>query len=303
MKHKKIISLLLAVCLVFSLGIPTGYAKETSFADVTDAVQKAAVQKMYKAGYIAGYEDGTFRPNAPVLRAELVRMMNQVFALTAKGDMPFSDVAPSDWFYSEVGIAKRAGYIAGFEDGTFRPRNNVTREQACVMINKIMKFEPSQNAITISDPVSSWAKQDVESMLSHRIMELESNQTFRATKNITRGELCVALAKFVADEDDSSNTPMSQQELVKKVERVSGQLETEVLPGLSDEASQEIVREVIKSMNAYVKDPNYDYQADAKKVYAMYQKLSREKQRSLVAAVMAHISLEDIAALRQFFGI
>lgn len=286
--------------MLIMMCVPAAYAADTSFTDVTDANQKAAVQKMLEAGLISGYEDGTFRPNAPVLRSELARMINQVFGFKDKVKNVFSDVKEDAWFFNEICIAKKAGYISGYEDGTFRPSAYVTREQACVMINNIMQFEPSQAAIVVKDKVSDWAKTSVDSIIEHNIMPLETNQTFRATQNITRGELCVALAKFLTD-NSADNAVMTKEELLQRLTRVSNQLEKDVLPQVSSDNVKKIVQAVIDNMKAYEADTNYDFKAPAQKVYKMYQNLSSSEKSELTTLILSNISLDDIAALRQFF--
>lgn len=174
------------------------------FSDVDITTDEgSAILKMYEKGYLAGYEDGTFRPEGNITRAELTRVFNQVFGYglnseAAANMADFTDNTNHDaWYYNDVRIAQSNGYINGFEDGSFRPQQNFTREQTCTVIYGAAKLEDKAFNGVISDPVSQWAVNYVNANLANNVFELEENNTFRAKENITRGEVCLALAKFV----------------------------------------------------------------------------------------------------------
>jgi hypothetical protein len=96
------------------------------------------------------------------------------------------------------------GYISGFGDNSFRPQDNFTRQQACVVLDLLTNAPESTESVAVSDEVSAWAEKYVSAAISSGLFKLEANNTFRATKNITRGELCVALAGFVKEKADTS---------------------------------------------------------------------------------------------------
>ena len=106
-------------------------AKESGivFSDVVSgSVLDEAVNKLVEKKILAGYPDGTFRPDAGLTRAELSKVINLVFNLTEKSSsVPFADVKTSDWYYDYVSVAVKAGYIKGFQDNTFRADDPVTR--------------------------------------------------------------------------------------------------------------------------------------------------------------------------------
>ena len=112
----------------------------------------------------------------------------------------FPDVNEEDWFSPYVLSAQHYGYVEGYEDGTFRPNNNITRQEVCMIINRIVKpvdltlfgFE-----VNITDEVSDWAREAVEIIVSNNLMPLEENNTFRAKENIKRYELAALLSNFV----------------------------------------------------------------------------------------------------------
>ena len=176
------------------------------FSDiVSGSVLGDAVYKLVRKNILAGYGDGTFRPNAGLTRAELSKIINLVFNLTEKSSsMPFTDVTEDKWYCEYVSVAVNAGYIKGFPDNTFRGDDPVTREQVCAIINRVTEeqglgFFDLPFSGNIVDPVSDWALEDVKKIIANYIMPLEAGGKFRATENITRAELVLAVEPFVVE--------------------------------------------------------------------------------------------------------
>lgn len=207
------LKLIISAALAFSaLLVTTAIAADNkSFTDVDfSSEQGQAIEKMYNAGYLAGYNDGSFKPDATITRAELTRVFNQVFEYElneekAANMADFFDVEKEAWYYNDVKIAQSNGYINGFNDNTFRPQNNFTREQTCVVLALAANLNSVANDITINDKVSPWAETYVKSAIADGAFKLENNNNFRATVNITRGEVCQALAKYVNVKDNVIN--------------------------------------------------------------------------------------------------
>lgn len=200
----------------------TETAKPTiTFSDVDDKMAGAeAIKKLVNAGVLNGYTDGTFRPNNPLTRAELCKIINIAFKYTEPAADTFSDVKKDDWFYSQVAIAKKAGYIAGHADGTFKGNDYLTREQACTIITRVAKLYDLSMTETITDAVSEWAVPYVNKVVANRLMSLEEGGKFRATENITRAELTGVVANFVVDtpvaekpvEDNKKDEPTKEED-------------------------------------------------------------------------------------------
>ncbi len=218
---KRVISLVLCIMLV--LPCATVFADVTqntvtatasssentvTFTDVdANTSQGQAIYKLVKNNILVGYGDGTFKPNGFVTRAELVKMVNLVFNYAEADTVGFFDVKNEDWFYPYTLVAKKAGYITGYEDGTFRGTNNLTRQEACVIITRVADLYDILFMENINDEVALWALPYVRKVLSNRLMTLEEGNKFRATENITRGELALVLSHFVKDVPDTPVTP------------------------------------------------------------------------------------------------
>ena len=180
----------------------TEKTKQVSFKDIpADSSYSAAVTKLVECGVINGYEDNTFRPENGVTRAEMCKMINLTFNYVALDSAAgFPDVTDDKWYKPYALAAQQQGYVEGYEDGTFRGENNITRQEVCMIINRIVKpMDLTQFGLTvnITDEVSDWAKQAVELIVMNNLMPLEENNTFRAKENIKRYELAVLLSSFV----------------------------------------------------------------------------------------------------------
>ncbi len=193
---KKIISLLLASAMTIGSAC-VSFADTVKFSDIdAESESGKGIYKLVDAGIINGYEDGTFRIAANLTRAELCKMINKTFGFKTMADNIFVDVSTADWYYLEVLTAISAGYINGFEDATFRGDDNVSREQVCAILNRIINRK-SDKTVAVSDTVSDWAEADVKNIIALGYFPLEEGGKFRAEADITRGELAAALVIIV----------------------------------------------------------------------------------------------------------
>jgi len=176
-----------------------------------------AVSILAKAKIVEGFPDGTFRPQNGLTRAEFCKMVNLIFGYKDLDKTGFPDVVKEDihcWFYDVALIAKKAGYIKGYENGDFRGNNNLTREETCTILNRLLKlYAIPLPGMEITDKVSDWAVNDVNAVVTNMMMPLEEGNTFRATEIIKRSEVVVVLANLYAarqeekkENEGSSNT-------------------------------------------------------------------------------------------------
>lgn len=115
-----------------------------SFSDVPDTASYGqAISSLNQLGIITGYEDGTFKPDNDVTRAEFCAMLMRSMGYgdigaTTAAELPFSDVEDSNsdisWAIKNISTAYKMGIVNGYEDGTFRPSNNVAYEEAVKMV-------------------------------------------------------------------------------------------------------------------------------------------------------------------------
>ncbi|MCL6449474.1 MAG: S-layer homology domain-containing protein [Armatimonadetes bacterium] len=123
-----------AAKLVCLGGRVPGVRQADPFSDTQGHWAALSIGSAAAAGLISGYPDGTFRPDAPVTRAELVVLFLRLLGERAEEGQPlFSDVKPTHWAYGAITRAAAAGFVSGYPDGTFRPDAPVTRAEAAGM--------------------------------------------------------------------------------------------------------------------------------------------------------------------------
>jgi|GEM_PF-277172 len=191
---KKTISLLLVFIMIFTMAMPTNALGIDK--DYSGHWAEGTIKSWLDNSYVTGYPDGSFKPEGLVTRAEFVKMVNNLFGYTETSNVSFTDINQNDWFYQEVQIAFKAGYIDGVSKTKFAPNDKLTREQAAVIISKIMKLnESSQSAeiFTDSNTISSWAKDYVGSAYEAKLIKGYNDNSFRPQDPIKRAEAIVTL--------------------------------------------------------------------------------------------------------------
>lgn len=179
----------------------TNVNANTKLSDINGHWANKEIQEFVSKGYLKGYEDGTFKPDNSITRAEFVRIANNYFGFKNKGNENFSDVNSRDWFYNDVCIAKEAGYISGYEDGTFKPDKTITREEAAKIIISIknredVKIDKLNNFID-GYTVSDWAKKYVEGAIEFGYIKGNDEGKINPISNITRAESVSMLSRVV----------------------------------------------------------------------------------------------------------
>ena len=133
---KKIICLLLCLMLVFpaALSAQPGIDYEGHWA-------KNSIKVLFEKGFVTGYTDGSFKPDKEISRAEFMAIVNRAVGFDEKAEISFKDVKQGEWYYEHIAGAVKAGYIKGFTDGTMRPAQNITKQEAAVIIARILEVE------------------------------------------------------------------------------------------------------------------------------------------------------------------
>ena len=183
-----------AAAITLSMAIGT-----TAFALPSDIgghwAQPTIVQWTSK-GYISGYPDGTFKPDNSITRAEFVVLVNKSMGYTKKGSAYFTDLSSSHWAYDEIMKGVSAGYISGDASGTFRPDDPVSRQEAAVMISKILDLgtDPASAAKFVDYRyIPAWSVGYVGSVTKAGIMTGYPDGDFKADRVLTRAEAVVSL--------------------------------------------------------------------------------------------------------------
>lgn len=211
----RVLSVLLLVVFVLTSTVLTP-AFAAGFSDVaeTDKYSKA-VTTLNTLGIINGYEDGTFKPENNVTRAEFTAMLLRAKGVgdmgsTSLEDPPYPDVVSSDvsWAIGNIRTAKSMGIVNGYEDGTFRPSNNVLYEEALKMIVCALGYA------NYSPEGAEWYTKYLTSATKLGIIKgVEGSVGVPATRAIIAQMLYNCLEVNVAEDNESSGKTLLDKNL------------------------------------------------------------------------------------------
>ena len=161
------------------------WSSKNDFSDVSaDKWYNNAVSTLSRMGVIGGYADGTFRPDAPISRAEFAKI---AVSFTQNNGSAvynyFTDVKTTDWFAPYVTAAKDAGLIEGYSDGSFKPKSKITRAEACAIVNRTLGRKPSKAHMKISDRID-WPDVQTTDWFYEAIMEATNSHTYQMGKRV-----------------------------------------------------------------------------------------------------------------------
>ena len=173
------------------------------FTDLADYPWAAGmISKLAQAGVISGRTSTTFEPGASVTRAEFLSMLVRAFSLTSDNtEVPFGDVG-GEWYYDSIRIAYGLGIAAGYEDGSFRPDAQITREEMAALAlraaSKAGISIPSGNAVTFTDSwdIADFAKEAIDTMTAAGIINGMGDGTFAPKETANRAQAAVIIYKI-----------------------------------------------------------------------------------------------------------
>lgn len=112
-----------------------------AFSDVpSDHWAYSFISCAASANIITGYPDGTFRPQEPITRAEMTKLLAAMVEKTYDNTVRFSDVSETHWAVEEISALAKMGVLSGYPDGTFRPDNKINRGEAAVILKRIQDY-------------------------------------------------------------------------------------------------------------------------------------------------------------------
>ena len=144
------------------------WSQTNDYTDVpADAWYNNAVSTLSNAGIIDGYEDGTFKPDGNITRAEFATIAVRFFEATYDGEDLFSDIA-GHWAQDYINEAANAGIVDGYPDGTFGPQKLITRAEAMTMVNRTIDRHPDADhllddmIVWPDNPETAWYYEQVQ---------------------------------------------------------------------------------------------------------------------------------------------
>ena len=190
------IRVLLILTIVLALPINMVWAN-----DVKGHWAQERMEKWYDRGILKGYDTGTtlsLQPDGEITRAEFAVIVNKTFGFSNGISVGFTDVKTSDWFYNQV--MNSSSYMGGYPDGTFKPNNKLTREEASVVLNKVFELKTQgSNNFKDGNKISGWSEDAVNTLVSKGYITGYPDGTFQPKKTITRAEVITIMDKMVTE--------------------------------------------------------------------------------------------------------
>ena len=155
--------------------------KSNGYNDMKEgAWYTCAVSTLSKMGIIKGYEDGSFKPDASISRAEFAAIAARFDPDGDKTPATFSDVS-SHWAKDEISIAANHGWIKGYEDGSFKPDQKITRAETMTLVNRVLKRLPETKDDLHKD-MKTWPDNQNESAWFYLAVQEATNSHYQKLK-------------------------------------------------------------------------------------------------------------------------
>lgn len=212
MKIKKLLALALTVAMVLSMLVMPAAA--AGLTDVPGHWAENSIQRWVDSSILNGYEDGTFKPDGYITRAEFATILAKTLGLTEKGNVSFSDVEEENhWAKDYIYACAAVGIVTGYTDGTFAPDNFITRQEAMAMFVRALQLsayvaEESYLPLLMDwfvdgDQVGSWAYEYAVAMVVNNAMQGSATADgkgleLRPLANISRAEVAIILDRLIA---------------------------------------------------------------------------------------------------------
>lgn len=190
------------------------WSQSNSYSDVkTGDWFNNAVSTLSNAGIIAGYEDGSFRPNGYITRAEFATIAARFFDVTYNGKDLFPDIS-GHWAKDYINQAANKGFVNGYEDGTFKPDRNITRAEAVTLVNRTLDRHPDKSHFTKDMLVwpdnmdqTKWYYADMQEATNSHTYQMKENSDKTKYENWTK---TLTIRNWEALEKAWSNANSSQ---------------------------------------------------------------------------------------------
>ena len=172
-----------------------------NFSDMSGHWATDYVDALYEKGIMKGYEDGTFKGENSITRAELAKTLVEAFNITGETSKSFSDINNESWYSQYIARASASGIVNGFEDGSFGPDMEVTRQDAVLMLYRAMsvnKKMPIGYKFFVDDlDISDYASDAIRSLGGLGIVTGNTEKKFMPTNSITRAEVATIICRAI----------------------------------------------------------------------------------------------------------
>ncbi|WP_042169601.1 cadherin-like beta sandwich domain-containing protein [Paenibacillus gorillae] len=179
-----------------------GGTTSPQFTDIEGHWAAAAIIQAASIGITSGYADGTFRPNAPITRAEFAVLLIKALQIQGEGsELRFTDnKAIGNWAKHYIALAVKEGIINGYSDGTFRPHGLITRAEMAVMLANTQHTKPEATVTTTfadDTDIPAWSKGAIKEIAEQGIVQGRGGNRYVPMATASRAEAIVVLLKLI----------------------------------------------------------------------------------------------------------
>ncbi len=312
---------------VLMMVVMTSFVTVSYALEFSDLNAGSDVYKLVDGGIINGFDDGTFRPEGSLTRAQAAKIINLIFGYTEESEVGFTDVTGNEWYSTHALIAREAGYIEGYPDGTFKQGKEITRQEVCKIVVRILGDSELLDFLQfdgeINDAVDAWAEDDVLLVLALDLLKLDESGNFYARDPMTRLDFTMMMLYFYEDADPvdpvdpvtppvTPGEPVEEDEVVTSIRNVSAALETVVFKDSHPEAFMQIVNEIGATFTSVLADassgatitPAYvktTYSSDISSVRSLWNGLTEFQQSLFRGLLIGYLDTADIDTLYSYF--
>lgn len=174
-------------------------AAQVAFRDVQGYWAKPYIEALASKNFIAGFPDGTFKPNEPVTRAQFAAIINKAFSPKPQREaLDFKDVSRKFWGYQAIQAAYRGGFVAGYPNGAFNPEQQIPRVQVLVSLaNGLDLHSENPKALSIYTDASQIPNYATNSIAAATTRQLVVNYPTPSQLNPNRPATRAEVAAFV----------------------------------------------------------------------------------------------------------
>lgn len=192
---------IIVVLLCIAMMVPNaGIVQAETVNDIANHWARAYISEWLEKNLATGYPDGTFGPDDIVTRAQFFSFVNRAFNFTEEKEIDFTDVKAADWFIGDIKKASKAGYIEGFGEQEIKPQQNMTRQEAAVILFRVLKLESVEEQnftarFKDSNLTASKYRKEINAVIRNNLMNGTPEGMFMPEHPITRAETITVLSR------------------------------------------------------------------------------------------------------------
>lgn len=190
--------------------IYTVIESDISFNDVNTHWGRTYIDLLANKLIVDGYEDGSFGPERSVTRAEFAALITRSLGLDSSvtSSTYFTDVTSGSWYAGVVNAAAQTGIVDGYEDGTFRPNDQINREELAAMVVRASAYAGKEISVSSSEQASLlarfadssqivWGQQEIAAAIKAGIIDGVTDTTVVPRDEATRAQSSAMLKRFL----------------------------------------------------------------------------------------------------------